>query len=180
MFMELQTTHFQCPLTRSLPLASLRANLRLLYLKGPAFSIVVNHAESWFKNPQGCGKIHAMLGQIGRFLGRVEFQLYASNVCRMDSHVKPPSGGLSLGSANVPVGFARHVTGPRRTSPAPKKMILPSMILSTLPSAISEGGAPSAPFRLPHFPLTEPRGTQRSFRFSARQHFHSAPLRASA
>jgi hypothetical protein len=30
------------------------------------------------------------------------------------------------------------------------------------------------------FSLTEPRGTQRSFRFSARQHFHSAPLRASA
>ncbi|NBR49271.1 hypothetical protein EBU02_10600, partial [bacterium] len=119
MFMELQTTHFQCPLTRSLPLASLRANLRLLYLKGPAFSIVVNHAESWFKNPQGCGKIHAMLGQIGRFLGRVEFQLYASNVCRMDSHIKPPSGGLSLGSANVPVGFAWHFTGPRRTSPSP-------------------------------------------------------------
>ena len=31
-----------------------------------------------------------MFGQIGRFLGQVEFQLHASNVCRMDSHVKPP------------------------------------------------------------------------------------------
>ena len=70
---------------------------------------VVNHAGiGIFENPQDRGKIHAMLGQIGRFFGRVEFQLHGSNVCRINSHVKPPLGGLSLGSANVPVGFARH------------------------------------------------------------------------
>jgi hypothetical protein len=92
---------------------ALRANLRLLYLKGPAFSIVVNHAESWFKNPQGCGKIHAMFGHVGRFFDRVEFELYASNVCRMDSHINPPSGGLSLGS-DGPTGIA-----PREPSTPP-------------------------------------------------------------
>ena len=78
---------------------------------------VVNHAGiRIFENPQDRGKIHAMFGQIGRLLVRVEFQLHASNVCRMDSDVKPPPGGLSLGNANVPVGFARHIYGPKRTS----------------------------------------------------------------
>jgi flagellar biosynthesis/type III secretory pathway protein FliH len=43
--MEVQTTDSLCPLTRSLPVGSLRANLRLLYLKGPAFSIVVNPTD---------------------------------------------------------------------------------------------------------------------------------------
>jgi hypothetical protein len=74
-----------------------------------------------FENPQDRGKIHAMLGQIGRFLGRVEFQLHASNVCRMDSHVKPSLGGLSLGNANVPVGFARLVSRAEEDLSVPKK-----------------------------------------------------------
>jgi hypothetical protein len=67
---------------------------------------VVNHAGiGIFENPQDCGKIHAVLGQIGSLLGRVEFQLHASNVCLINSYVKPPPDGLPLGSANVPVGF---------------------------------------------------------------------------
>jgi len=83
---------------------------------------VVNHAGiGIFENPQDRGKIHAMLGQIGRFFGRVEFQLHGSNVCRINSHVKPSLGGLPIGNANVPVGFARHVSGPRRTSAFLKK-----------------------------------------------------------
>lgn len=72
-------------------------------------SSVVNHAGiGFFKNPQDRGKIHAVLGQIGRLLVRVEFQLHASNVCRMDSDVKPPPVGLPIGNASVPVGFVRH------------------------------------------------------------------------
>ena len=56
---------------------------------------VVNHAGiGIFENPQDRGKIHAMLGQIGRFFGRVEFQPHAPNVCRIDSHVKTPPGGF--------------------------------------------------------------------------------------
>ena len=56
---------------------------------------VVNHAGiRIFENPQDRGKIHAVFGQIGRFFGRVEFQLHASNVCRMDSLVKTPPGGF--------------------------------------------------------------------------------------
>jgi hypothetical protein len=57
-------------------------------------SSVVNHAGiGIFKNPQDRGKIHAVLGQIGRFLVRVEFQLHASNVCLINSYVKPHFGG---------------------------------------------------------------------------------------
>jgi hypothetical protein len=68
------------------------------------FSVVNYAGIRIFENPQDRGKIHAMFGQIGRFLGRVEFQLHASNVCRMDSLVKTLLGGLPIGNANVPVG----------------------------------------------------------------------------
>ena len=44
-----------------------------------------------FKNPQDRGKIHAVLGQICRFLGWVEFQLHVLNVCHMCSRVNVPS-----------------------------------------------------------------------------------------
>ena len=103
---------------------------------------VVNHAGiGIFENPQDRGKIHAMLGQIGRFFGQVEFQLHGSNVCRINSHVKPSLGGLPIGNANVPVGFARHVSGPRSTSAFLKKArqrattARPSCALLALPSA---------------------------------------------
>ena len=62
-----------------------------------------------------------MLGQIGRFFGRVEFQLHGSNVCRMNSHVKTSVGGLPIGNANVPVGFARHVSRAEEDLSVPKK-----------------------------------------------------------
>ena len=45
------------------------------------FSVVNHTGIGIFENPQDRGKIHAVFGQIGRFLGRVEFQLHASNVC---------------------------------------------------------------------------------------------------
>lgn len=60
-------------------------------------SSVVNHAGiGIFKNPQDRGKIHAVLGQIGSFLGRVEFQLHASNVCLINSLVKTSPGNFLL------------------------------------------------------------------------------------
>ena len=103
---------------------------------------VVNHAGiGIFENPQDRGKIHAMLGQIGRFFGRVEFQLHAPNVCRLDSLVKPSLDGLPNGDVGVPVGFARHVSGPRSTSAFLKKArqrattARPSCALLALPSA---------------------------------------------
>ena len=53
---------------------------------------VVNHAGiRVFKNPQDRGKIHAVLGQILRFLGRVGFQLHVPNVCRIYSLVNVTS-----------------------------------------------------------------------------------------
>ena len=82
---------------------------------------VANHAGiGIFENPQDRGKIHAMLGQIGRFFGRVEFQLHGSNVCRLDSLVNPSLDGLPLGSANVPVGFVRHVSRAEEDLRVPK------------------------------------------------------------
>jgi hypothetical protein len=98
--------------------------LELNEIANNSFSVfsVVNHAGiRIFENPQDRGKIHAMLGQIGCFLDRVEFQPHTLNVCRIDSHVKPPSGGLSLGNANVPVGFARHVSRAEEDLSVPKK-----------------------------------------------------------
>ena len=74
-----------------------------------------------FENPQDRGKIHAMLGQIGRFFGRVEFELHAPNVCRINSLVKTPPGGLPIGNASVPVGFARHVSRAEEDLSVPKK-----------------------------------------------------------
>jgi hypothetical protein len=83
---------------------------------------VVNHAGiGIFENPQDRGKIHTVLGQVGRFFGRVEFQLHVPNVCRINSHVKPSLGGLSLGNANVPVGFARHVSRAEEDLSVPEK-----------------------------------------------------------
>jgi len=57
------------------------------------FSVVNYAGIRIFENPQDRGKIHAMLGQIGSLLGRVEFQLHASNVCLINSYVKPHFGG---------------------------------------------------------------------------------------
>ena len=89
---------------------------------GQAVVLVWNdYTVGIFENPQDRGKIHAMLGQIGRFFGRVEFQLHGSNVCRLDSLVKPSLDGLPLGSANVPVGFARHVSRAEEDLSVPKK-----------------------------------------------------------
>ena len=87
--------------------------LELNEIANNSFSVfsVVNHAGiRIFENPQDRGKIHAVFGQIGRFFVRVEFQLHVSNVCLINSYVKPPPGGLSLGNANVPVGFAWYVS----------------------------------------------------------------------
>jgi hypothetical protein len=73
-----------------------------------------------------------VLGQIGRFLGRDEFQLHASNVCLINSYVKPHFGGRRSVGAFSPSAFS----------------------------------------------LSQSHGEHRGF--SACQHFHSAPLRASA
>jgi len=67
------------------------------------FSVVNYAGIRIFKNPQDRGKIHAMFGQIGRSLGRVEFQLHASNVCLINSYLKPHFGGRrSVGAFSPP------------------------------------------------------------------------------
>jgi hypothetical protein len=69
-------------------------------------SSVVNHAGiRIFKNPQDRGKIHAVFGQIGRFLCWVEFQLHASNVCLINSYLKPHFGGRRSFGAFSPSAF---------------------------------------------------------------------------
>ena len=70
------------------------------------FSVVNYAGIRIFKNPQDRGKIHAVFGQIGRFLCWVEFQLHASNVCLIDSYLKPHFGGLRSVGAFSPSAFS--------------------------------------------------------------------------
>ena len=68
--------------------------LELNEIANNSFSVVNYAGIRIFKNPQDRGKIHAVFGQIGRFLCWVEFQLHVSNVCLIDSYLKPHFGGL--------------------------------------------------------------------------------------
>jgi hypothetical protein len=92
-------------------------------------SSVVNHSGiGVFKNPQDRGKIHAVLGQILRFLGRVEFQLHVPNVCRICSLV-------NVTSINAPT---------ERRSPSAPTSSVPKTHGATAPPRLREALAGSA------------------------------------
>jgi antitoxin (DNA-binding transcriptional repressor) of toxin-antitoxin stability system len=99
------------------------------------FSVVNHTGIGIFENPQDRGKIHAVFGQIGRFLGRVEFQLHASNVCRAQPWEGPaPSGPKFFMEGAEPLSENLASDNNQSTFLPRKRMILLSMILPNLPS----------------------------------------------